>query len=964
MNTFAVFFALLLNFFASAQQSSPVGSGIAQQSPFATKESQLNVIINGDRASQASREMYLILQTLQQAKTDFLENPERFKVIDSFTSGEPPRQMSQDEVVTMYFSQLVADGKISYKITPPDWFEAAKHLAPSIGLDIGLLEPIFDGLTLEGNPPLTWEIGANGMNPGAMLVSLSEQPGQLGVLVRESFEYLFKYDYDENLLMTKQLRDAEELYFQHQNNTLLSNQLGKINQQIKDFKRLQAEWNKQLTAAKDAEAKAEMARAQKIDLEMRRNEVRGGLQMATTVLQILGNPEAARAFNDIYKLTEIAFLLQDGKAANGVPLNSLATANLYVAGAGIVVSMLSGHGKSEMEAIMEQLQALFDLLNATRKEMHERFDLVDMKLDYLIFRIDSGLHALQNGTGRLEENLAMIQNAIDDLRTSNQQFSLALYNRIVFDDISACRPREQGFSPPISLEEFHACFLRLENNLYRYSAFGYDPLSQGDQSIENVAVDLFSFPYVSSLPRLIQKLRNEYFLPVQNESKVLNPYVWNDYIQQLTLIWTSHPQYAVKYGNYEIQKALNTAEDIQKLYGSLALTPGDSERKIVNIPLFEKLNENYQNLLLNTLDWLDVAARNNNELGINPGLIAPLPAEELPQVNSAAVMPICSGVTAFGLNQLSSNGIYPYIWLGTSVPGINTNWDSFGPLKALKDQRPEGLMNWPSAFQSLPPSFLNHEKKYPGSFTICLRQYVIESWTLSNRSSRAKLSIVLDAQIAGITAAQSNITLELEHNLTDSNLLQLIPLEQFEAMMQWPAEIVWPRVKFGLLFKMHWDNNSPESQLPANGILARSFNDIAKWDLKINLEQMQSLAQEHILNDPDYKMRRKELNEIRNTMRILLEIGLSDSAPDKIATQALLREAYDVVPVGIRSLDTLTEQYLKGRFTGKEIVEQSKIAGTALIENLKKMNASDVSLEPRNASIDASIQSLQMLLTF
>ncbi len=968
MPIFAILFVLLLNFFASADQNPSSVLSPSAQSPFSTKEAQVNVIINGNRASRESREMYLILKTLQQSQTDYLENPEKFKVLESFTSGEPPRQMTQDEVALMYFSKLVADEQISYTIRPPDWFEAAKHLVPSLGLDISPLDPIFDGLTLQGNPPLTWEIEAQGMNPGALLVSLDGQPGQLGTLARDSFKQLYGYDLNENLLMTKELRDAEFIYEQNQNDTLLFNEMGKLNKQVEEFNRQQLKWNQQLQAAKTQEEKAALQRKEKIDLEMRRNEIRGGLQMTSTVLQLTGNPEAAQAASNISQLAEITFSLLDGTTAAGVPLGPLATANLYTSGAAVLVSMLSNSkGKSEMEAIMAQLQAIFDLLNDTRKEMHERFDLVDMKLDYLIYRIDSGLHALQASSERIEENLANIQIAIDDLHASNQQFVLDLYSRLTFDDISICLPRDQGFSPPISSQDFYKCFLSLENNLYSYSAYGYDSLSKGDQSIENVTLDIFSFPYVSALPRLIQKLRNEYQVPIQNEASVLNPYVWNRHVQSLMLMWSAHPQYSKEYGTVEIQKAIDTADEIQTLYGSLALNREDSGRKIINIPLFEKLKENYQNLVATTLEWMDAAVRNNNDLRINPSLVQNVKNQDLPHISQANQMiAACSGQTSFGVAHLTANGFLPFSKTSSyQIPPINSTWENFNLLKNLKDVAPSNLSMWPTAFYALPNEFLNHEKRFPGSVAICIQKFIFNSWIQENQSSTADLSIVLETRINGATVATANIDQKLFFEGIDeiAQKLNIIRPKSHLSIVRTDPE-AWDFGKYIELYSIYWNQNTVESKLPTNGIITKNFLDVGKWELRVNRGVMQQQARERIQNDPDYKARRTQINETRNMMRILLEIGLSDAAPNKFEAQSLLREAYGIVPKGLRSLDALADQYLTGHYTEKEILTQTSLAGSALIDLLKIMNTSHVPLEPRNAAIDTSIEYLQTLLVF
>jgi hypothetical protein len=200
-------------------------------------------------------------------------------------------------------------------------------------------------------------------------------------------------------------------------------------------------------AFKSQEERAERMRKA---VEARRDEVqKHGRE--TAIWQTLTNDEKAALYNEGFRNNQlmlgavggIARLAHDAELANKIngavavnsALNDVITtslaksfadnpalyANVYVGLAVALSEMMSANQKkSEMAGVMAALQQIAQQVQQLRKEMHERFDLLDAKIDSYFEKSFFVLQNIAKGNNQIEAELSLLRQALVDLNIEVQ----------------------------------------------------------------------------------------------------------------------------------------------------------------------------------------------------------------------------------------------------------------------------------------------------------------------------------------------------------------------------------------------------------------------------------------------------------------------------------------------------------------------------------------------------------------
>lgn len=934
---------LAFQFQLSAEVSLPANF-VDGGDPLNNKATQIDIILNYSKKSiePETREYKLRLLTIMQAKIDFekdqLEKTSKFIKVIETPEGEVEIPMSLDGVIEYYLDQQVKSGNITYTYNLSEIERALKVALPYVGGDGGIIDYLAENRNSVGNPPLSYSPELNfGGSYGKLSLYLESLPGLAGELARNDFKRLIKYDLHENLKLTEEFAEFEKKMHAAQEGTLLVDIVSEFKKQ-NDFRiKAQQEFEKQ----KQSDEKKLIEKKNK---EYRENEIRAGFQIAETVAQLTGDPQLIRQVSGASKLADV-YLKLDSKE---FPKDSLMAFNLYVTGASVLINMFASTGPSESEMIMKQLQEILDLLIETRREMHMRFDFVDQKLNHIIYKIDTEFLNLRQSTDRIEANLAKLQAEIENQRQEMQSLTLALYERIAKDNIRSCLPMYSGPNPALTSSEYFACLNSVENNLYRNSLFGADPIAEPKRNLETIPIESFEFPYVWFMPSLVKYLRNDYGVSLDSESEMLNPYLWNRHVESLLAIWKAYPQFSVGYKDVPIKNAIAAGEKIQSVYPKLALVETSNGVLKVNIDLFKAILKRYKDQVKTALLFIDSKAREVHTLHINPGAdkISDKEISALPLRKSK--IKACPSSNDFGIDSIMQ------------LTGLEYTPKNWPPLKNLRNVPPPELPMWSSAFAAIPKIFLAHEKRFPGSIEICLHKYRL-TWKDQVNENTAKVAFTLRLQMNGGVVAEADVSTKVSQP-TGLAVLKAIRADRNKMRINNQYYYYWDAVVLDRLYSVFWSNPAKSSGLSEDNIIKRNFTELTNWNLKVPLNEMRDDVFKKIIVDAEYTPYRKQIDETRNMLRILFQIGLSPSAPGRDEVQRLLLDSEETSSLYIRPSERILKQALTGEFTEEQIVNQVYATTGVILGHLQKMNASSVDLKPSNESIEKSIHQLKLLL--
>lgn len=242
---------------------------------------------------------------------------------------------------------------------------------------------------------------------------------------------------------------------------------------------------------------------------------------------------------EIAKKLKIADKLGDSSALASVGTAALSL-NLVSIGMTVVTAFMD-QGPSADELILQQLAAIQETLQTIHKQMHERFDLVDEKLDKLMTAVDLGFDMVRGKVTANKEQLL--------LNTSiglNLEALIVSETRNISQDlkdyfITPCEERDKLTSLPIPDEQYISCITwmrkyatdRIINNQLQYNEFAsgasYENLLQYENTTNADSFNSFYniFANATEYQREFAKLPafENWYLTAGSYVKFLNKYI-------------------------------------------------------------------------------------------------------------------------------------------------------------------------------------------------------------------------------------------------------------------------------------------------------------------------------------------------------------------------------------------------------------------------------------------------------
>ncbi len=174
----------------------------------------------------------------------------------------------------------------------------------------------------------------------------------------------------------------------------------------------------------DRQKKADKERRELQERQLRAqlNEISDAMGFGAGVATLFQNNEAARIFNDLQRLVYLSNQLAN--ISDSFSDNPMAYCNIYVAMAVVISNIMQSQKRDqEMTQLFDALNQIAEQIEKLRREMHERFDILEAKIDAYFRNTYFELGNLKASSIRLhqlasrlleeeEENAAQIQTGL------------------------------------------------------------------------------------------------------------------------------------------------------------------------------------------------------------------------------------------------------------------------------------------------------------------------------------------------------------------------------------------------------------------------------------------------------------------------------------------------------------------------------------------------------------------------
>lgn len=993
--------AILIIFFAVC--ALPVSATAAD--PLSKKGNQIELILRDASYDQKTRQMVYVAGRIAYVREAYTSNPKNFtieKPIPAYADKTGVEMQSYvpslDEVIRNEMEKMQAEGFIDKDLSSlklgNDLIGLVPH--PVVQLISGGVGVALDHVPTGGQPPVYSPDAAEYANLGDMIYTLAQEEGEIGETIRKQFKEWMGYSINEDLSGAPPVEKARE----HATAEARYEEFKKLAQENNKGVKELLELHKQMMASNLEEAAKQKLAAQ---YEARRKyiegEITGGLDMMSTVAGFFGDSDAARKFGALSKSTSM--IMNTFSPESMASMGPMAMANVYVGAAMLVIQAF----QSQEEA--NQMRALMEAIQQLREEMHQRFDIIDVKLDMIHRTLNQGFEAILNNQGRLQDNIALLQNSLEDYRVEMHQRLKALYDRYHQDEIALCLNLGFAMSEPLSATQFYQCLARIQNNMFRYSKFSYDDLASGPQSVAEASYESLEFPYTSALWPLVSDLRSSYQVPLPNPNMIYNMALWNKSARELIELWSLHPELTAASGDKPIADALQSGEEIKHLLSSLALENGGTT---INTVLFEKMLGKYFDDMGSALMKVDGWVRMNDH-GLHPGLPTDQSLEKvgLPAFKNNSIK-ACKDGTDWGVHEVTFikyllNPIQP-TWVTTyrptdhytfPLPGMPTSPtdDAYAHTQVAQLQQslaeaPPELPLWTNVYKSLPNEILWMESMQPGAVSFCFRKFRFNNLTFGYLPTEFSSNIHANFEQPRHIKADFEILIEVQlgnpaNPSQEAAVMATVEIRKEAVSVPWNNRTIAPMKIYHnrpLLYKAFWQGHEHDyvygqtHRLPgvldsawaedgtgwakALGIVEDIFA-LVQASLQDRLNALKPTMIANTMNTVEFKEWKKRVSETRNALKILLEIGINEDTPGRMAVLSLFQNSVETSQV-LRELDVMLHQITTGQYTQEQILEQVKSAQTEFLNVLKRMNDAGTDLRPINRALERTLFDLRSLL--
>ena len=302
-------------------------------------------------------------------------------------------------------------------------------------------------------------------------------------------------------------------------------------------------------------------------------ESRFGVTIFSSFLTVFGESDAAYqietfSHNAINIAEAIDTIAQEGFSNLGTSA-SLGPYAVVATGVAQIIGTMS-ESKSPEQQIMEQLQKLSEQISTLRKEMHQRFDHLELVISNQNTILLNSIERISNEQQEMLEVINDTLNLVDNKSTyilevlqgySSEELELKL-QRIKYE----CIEYEEIFSGNMSKNQFDTCMLDINNWVIDYSRLKVFTGVEGNdlETSTNLLNDNNLQYKYSSFARIINILLKDDIIP----EDVPNMYLWSKGVDFYFTMIKKYPSYNNGFDSKGtlLKRMINSGKTLQKFF--------------------------------------------------------------------------------------------------------------------------------------------------------------------------------------------------------------------------------------------------------------------------------------------------------------------------------------------------------------------------------------------------------------
>jgi hypothetical protein len=332
---------------------------------------------------------------------------------------------------------------------------------------------------------------------------------------------------------------------------------------------------------------SEKSRADK-ERQIEKSNVTGAFGAASAIATLTGNPDAAKTFTQLEKLSGAIYDIATTDQLFAVA--PFAVVNPYLLAAVMVVDLISSPKNNENATMMKELEAIRQEIVELRQLINQRFDRVEFKLDSNFDEIESTLDIMRSDQQVTINQLEALQQRVKKLERADQAAFQSIA-KILFLNINAkCFPSGAQPVPPNTLSYCWTAFLYLSDGQFGNVLKVTDPaldaqqaLSQNSAVLQHLALE-FAKVYSAEKP----------------DGQLLDPvqFLWGVYYLEALRMrnsrWSPHdnePAVQLPDGGVDTTQIIRSAMQVEDFLQAMAINKKGQLRG----DLFNKIFEDYEN---------------------------------------------------------------------------------------------------------------------------------------------------------------------------------------------------------------------------------------------------------------------------------------------------------------------------------------------------------------------------------
>lgn len=218
-----------------------------------------------------------------------------------------------------------------------------------------------------------------------------------------------------------------------------------------------------------------------------------GVSILSNIAKVLGNERLASqisvlgnsTINIVNAITKFKDVSKTFVKSGGKFMGTLVLSATIFSAVLDIFSIFADPGPNPFEVISDQLKHISEQIDVLRNEMHERFDIVDYKLDIIYTNLIRGLSILFEQQQQIIGSLRSLKQSVDDANENIMFYGRNISNKLDNDFLSSLWTNLTKINNRSDEELSEQEFLNIRDDLYTYG------VTKSKQYSQNFALDKF-----------------------------------------------------------------------------------------------------------------------------------------------------------------------------------------------------------------------------------------------------------------------------------------------------------------------------------------------------------------------------------------------------------------------------------------------------------------------------------------